>query len=178
MSEASPATKEFEAIKVVHTALEALDKEGRARVLGYIASLLDIEAKVTKPGSKKNADDAASEEGEAAADAAAKSAKNYSTFADLYSAAGPESNGEKALVAGYWLQVCQGAEGFASQAANKELTNLGHGVANITDAINSVKDLKPSLILQVKKSGTSKQARKLYKVSHEGLKRVEAMISG
>ena len=34
------------------------------------------------------------------------------------------------------------------------------------------------LILQVKKSGSSKQARKTYRVSDEGIKRVKEMIGG
>lgn len=178
MSEDTAAAKEFGAIKTVHDALEPLEPESRERVLGYIASLLGIETKIAKPGAKKGEEDEASEEEEAAADAAAKGAKTYESFAELYAAATPGSNGEKALVAGYWLQVCQGAENFTAAAAQKELTNLGHAVANITDAIDTVKGQKPSLILQLKKSGASRQARKLYKVSHEGVKKVEALISG
>jgi hypothetical protein len=174
MSE-SNAAKEFEAIKTLHDALEPLDEGARARVVGYIASLLGIET-IAARGSKK--DDEASEEEEAAADAAAKDAKTFATFAELYAAASPSSNGEKALVAGYWLQVCEGAENFTAAAAQKELTHLGHNVANITDAIDTMKSQKPQLMLQLKKSGTSRQARKLYKVSHEGVKRVEAMVNG
>ncbi|WP_322015518.1 hypothetical protein [Paraburkholderia sp. J12] len=174
------AAKEFSAIKTVHDALEPLDEEARTRVLAYITSLLGIDAKVT---SKSNAAPADSEPGneaaaEKAADEAAKDAPTFSTFAELYAAAGPKNNGERALVVGYWLQVCQGAENFTAASANKELTHLGHKVANITDAIDSMKNQKPMLILQLKKSGNSRQARKLYKVSHEGVKRVEVMISG
>ena len=102
----------------------------------------------------------------------------FSSFAELYAAANPRTNGEKALVAGYWLQVCQAAESFTGAAANKELTHLGHKLANITDAIDSMKSQKPMLILQIKKSGTSRQARKLYQLSHEGMKRIKGMTSG
>lgn len=173
--------KEFSAIKVVHDALEPLDEEARARVMTYIASLLRVGIKVagsriaTGAADGSNVDDAAVE---AAADEAAKGASGFSTFAELYAAASPKSNGEKALVVGYWFQVCQGAENFTAAAANKELTHLGHKVANITDAIDQMKNQKPMLILQLKKSGHSRQARKLYKVSHEGVKRVEGMIGG
>ena len=34
------------------------------------------------------------------------------------------------------------------------------------------------LMLQIKKSGNSRQARKMYKVSHEGVKRIEEMMDG
>ncbi|WP_153134699.1 hypothetical protein [Paraburkholderia agricolaris] len=174
------AAKEFSAIRTVHDALEPLDEEARTRVLTYITSLLGIDAKVTNRSSAalvdaEPADEAAAEK---AADEAAKDAPTFSTFAELYAAAGPKNNGERALVVGYWLQVCQGAENFTAASANKELTHLGHKVANITDAIDSMKNQKPMLILQLKKSGNSRQARKLYKVSHEGVKRVEGMIGG
>lgn len=175
------AAKEFSAIKAVHDALEPLEEQARTRVLTYITSLLGINVRLASSGGAAGAadDPEVDEEPEGAgSDEAAKSAPTYSTFAELYAAANPKTNGEKALVVGYWLQVCQGAESFTAAVANKELTHLGHKVANITDAIDSVKDHKPMLILQLKKSGNSRQARKLYKVSHEGVKRVEGMISG
>jgi hypothetical protein len=78
-------------------------------------------------------------------------APKYGSFAELFDAAKPKSNGDKALVAGYWLQVCQGAENFDGQSANKELKHLGEGLANITNAVESLKTQKPALALQLKK---------------------------
>lgn len=173
------AAKEFSAIKAVHDALEPLEEEARARVLTYITSLLGIDTKVAGNRSATGAtndSDVDEVDEEATADGVATGVPTFSTFAELYAAASPKSNGEKALVVGYWFQVCQGAENFTAAAANKELTHLGHKVANITDAIDQMKSHKPMLILQLKKSGNSRQARKLYKVSHEGVKRVEGMI--
>lgn len=178
----SDPAKEFSAIQAVHAALEPLDDEARTRVLAYIASLLGIDTKVAigrvaapGPGAASDIDD---DPVEAAPAEAAKGASTFSSFAELYAAASPKSNGEKALVVGYWLQVCQSADSFTAASANKELTHLGHKLANITDAIDQMKSQKPMLILQLKKSGSSQQARKLYKVSHEGVKRVEVMIRG
>ncbi|MDE2598606.1 MAG: hypothetical protein KGL40_03170 [Rhodocyclaceae bacterium] len=175
----SDAAKEFEAIKAVHTALESLDEDARTRVLNYIVSLLGINTKVnsgrvtaTEPDEGDDGDEAPP------VGKAIEGTQTFSSFAELYAAADPKSNGEKALVIGYWLQECQGGENFTAALANKELTHLGHKVANITDAIDSMKNQKPMLILQLKKSGNSRQARKLYKISHEGIKRVEAMIRG
>lgn len=172
------AAQEFEAIKAVHDALQPLDEEARTRVLTYIASLLGIDAKAAAAKSAGSGDAIADEADEAAADEAAKEAPTFSTFAELYDAAGPKTNSEKALVVGYWLQVCLETEHFTAAAANKELTHLGHKVANITAAIDDLKKQKPALALQLKKSGSSQQARKTYKVSHTGVKRVEAMIGG
>lgn len=181
---ADQATQEFEAIRAVHDALAPLDGEGRTRVLTYIASLLGMNSKIVggrgaaavdDSGDDNNDDDENEPE---AASGAGKGAQTFSSFAELYAAADPSTNGEKALVAGYWFQVCQAAESFTAAAANKELTHLGHKVANITDAIDTMKSQKPMLILQLKKSGTSRQARKLYKVSYEGMKRVVEMLHG
>ena len=172
----SDSANEFEAIQTVHGALEPLDDEARARVVTYIASLLGIDARVVQSRAAfgKNNPDEDSDERDAGG--ATKQQPTFSTFAELYAAVNPKSNGERALVAGYWLQEYRGVESFASAAAQKELTHLGHKIANITDAMNSMKNQKPMLMLQVKKSGVSRQARKLYKVSHEGVKRIQEMV--
>ena len=107
-----------------------------------------------------------------------KAAPKYASFADLFSAAGPETNARKALVAGYWLQVCQNAENFDGFSANSELKQLGEGLVNITVAIDGLKNEKPALAMQTRKSGNSRQARKTYKLTVAGIKAVEDMIDG
>ena len=77
---------------------------------------------------------------------------------------------------GYWLQVCNKAESFDSQRANTELKNLGHGVPNITKAIDGLKAQNPALALQLKKAGTTRQARKVYKITVAGVKAIEGLI--
>jgi hypothetical protein len=62
------------------------------------------------------------------------------------------------------------------EALNEQLKDLGHRVGNITDALTQLRDDRPALALQLKKSGTSKQARKTYKLTQEGIRRVQAMI--
>ena len=173
----SQATKEFEAIQTIHGVLEPLDDEARARVLTYIESLLGIGAGRGTPRATptRRASDGI---GRNDPEQAKKGDLAYSSFAELYAAANPKSNGEKALLAGYWIQAINGAEGFSGAAANKELTDLGYRIANITDAIDKMKNRTPSLILQTKKSGSARQSRKTYKVSHEGIKRVEEMTGG
>lgn len=173
----SDTSEEFKAIQTVHDALQPLNGEARTRVLTYIASLFGIDERLPTgraTSARKDADEQPEEED---GDEVTKPAE-FGSFAELYAKANPKSNGEKALVAGYWLQECGQAESFTGAGANKELTHLGHKVANITDAINSMKNQKPMLILQIKKSGVSRQARKLYKVSHEGMKRVEELVGG
>jgi len=104
--------------------------------------------------------------------------RSFSSFAELYDAAQPKSQSDKALVAGYWLQQSLGGDNFDSFSINKELKNLGEGVPNITSALDTLKGQKPALVLQLKKSGKSRQARKTYKVTVAGLKNVENMLGG
>ena len=50
----------------------------------------------------------------------------------------------------YWVQVCQGNQGFDGQSVNKELKNLGHGLGNITMALNPPIAQKPRTVLQLR----------------------------
>ena len=71
----------------------------------------------------------------------------------------------------------QGEADFDAQSVNTKLKHLGHGVGNITQALDVLKDRRPQLIVQLRKSGTTKQARKKYKVTTAGKSAVEAMLA-
>ena len=115
-------------------------------------------------------------EREELAAAVAEQAPDFSAFGELEAAASPATNAEKALVAAYWLQKCQGQDTFTSHAAQKVLDHVGGRIANITDAIDDLKDQKPQLVIQLRKSGRSRQARKTYRITAPGISRVREMI--
>lgn len=115
---------------------------------------------------------------EKAPSVSANESEQFGSFAELFEAARPSTEREKGLVAAYWVQMCQSQPSFGSQALNDALKDLGHGVGNITDALSALKEERPALLLQLKKSGTSKQARKTYKLTLEGIRRVQGMIGG
>lgn len=172
------ADKEFSAIQSIHKTLGSLSPEAQGRVISYIIALLNIDLQGMGKSHVDGAKIPLSKSiNEITADGADHT-QQYATFAELYDAAQPQSNPEKALVAGYWLQICQHAEDFNGQSANSELKNLGQGVSNITSAINKLIGRKPSLVLQLRKGGKSRQARKLYKVTVAGVRLVEEMIRG
>jgi hypothetical protein len=157
----------------VLAALEPLDDEARLRVLTWVSGRYDL-APVARPQA------IVEEAAEEAADiptAPSASASQFQNLGELFGAANPRTNGEKALVAGYWLQVKGGAEDLTSQAVNTELKHLGHGVANITAALEELKSARPALAIQLRKSGSSQQARKKYKITAAGEKRVEALVA-
>lgn len=104
--------------------------------------------------------------------------QDYDDFAELYDAAAPKSDADKALVAAYWHQRYQGNDQFGSQPLNNYLKDLGHQLKRINDALAAGIKTSPARVLQVRKSGNAPQGRKMYKLSKEGLKAVERMIAG
>jgi hypothetical protein len=160
--------KEFEAIQAIYEALEPLDEPGRQRVINYIISLFKTSA-VTEPGEM-------AAEGAGTDRPKGGQILNFHSLAELYDAANPVTNAEKALVAGVWLQECLGNDSFSSQSVNTELKHLGHGIANITAALDQLKYARPAQVIQLRKSGASQQARKTYKVTMGGVRGVKAMI--
>lgn len=71
----------------------------------------------------------------------------------------------------------KGQESFGSLELNKLLKDLGHGVTGTAKVMTMLIAKKPALILQLKKSGKSQQARKTYKLTDAGKKAVEQMIA-
>ena len=177
MTQSGGADAEFAAMQTLYNVLEPLDDDARKRVMDYIIARLEIptmppqRAGGTSQAGTVDFEDAVLHQEEAAA-------PKFDSFAELYEAAQPATGPQRALVSGYWLQVCQKAENFDGFSANKELKDLGHGLANITNAIDGLRNQKPALALQLRKSGKSQQARKTYKLTVPGIKAVETMING
>ena len=103
---------------------------------------------------------------------------SFARIVDLMDAASPTSIVDHVLVASYWFQVVQGQETFTGQEVNSELKDLGHPSSNITDSYNSLIRRKPPSVRQVQKSGSSRQARKRYRLTEVGIRSVNRMISG
>ena len=106
----------------------------------------------------------------------AESEEGVLEFEEVFSKANPSSESDKALVAGYYLQDMKGQKQFTGREANKLLGDLGHRVKNITDALSKNMDCRPHLVMQIKKRGRSKQAKKDYKLTTKGLQVVRDWI--
>ena len=158
---------EITAMSTVAKALEPLDELVRQRVISWAASRFGSQL----PAPSKSL----GIEREVAPTAESARAE-FESFAELFDAADPKTDKDRALVAAYWAQICQSQATFPAQTLNASLKDLGHGLSNVTVALDGLKDEKPALILQLKKSGTSKQARKTYKLTVEGAKRVRQML--
>lgn len=166
--------KELEAMVALSKAMSPFGEDDRPavqRILAWFNSKYGFVA-------SKAARGAGGASAEVSATGAADPATSYATAADLYDAVRPEMEYEKAITVGYWLQVCNKQDNFTAQDVNGTLKHMGHGVNNITDAFNTAKDRKPALVMQTQKSGTSKQARKMYKLTTAGVRWVENRIQG
>jgi hypothetical protein len=181
-SDKDPAVAEIDVTRAVYHELKKLPSEAQTRVISHVSGMLAI--KVDRQPHHQQQQESQADQGNGNEGNGAElqreqtQAPKFATFAHLFEASGPTTNRQKALVAGYWLQVCQNANTFDGFTANKELKNLGERLPNITVAIDALRREKPSLALQLNKSGSSKQARKTYKLTVPGIKAVEAMING
>jgi len=166
-------TSEIDAMKAVADALKNLQKDAVGRVLRWAAEVHHI--------SPQNAPQAVSQNRSVSAPTAematAKGPTEFDDLAEFYSAIGPSSDAEKALVVGYWIQFREGQPDLETQSVNTELKHLGYGIGNITRAFDTLTKTRPQLVIQTRKSGTSQQARKKFKLTFEGKRQVESMLA-
>ncbi|HEX6371463.1 MAG TPA: hypothetical protein VF006_21270 [Longimicrobium sp.] len=90
----------------------------------------------------------------------------------------PETMAERGLMGAYTLSRGKADKTVTSQAINAELKRAGIPVPNITRAIESNLRAKPPLMVQKKKMGTTRQARKQYAITPEGVEFVENKLQG
>jgi hypothetical protein len=160
--------KELKAMSAVAEAISGLDEAEQARVLAWVASRFNVSIGPTRRGSGSAAADTGNgqEQGEVV----------FEAFVDLFDKANPKSDAEKAAVAAYWSQVIGGDATWASQPLNSALKDLGYGLGNITDALNSLQERKPAWVRQVSKSGQNRQGRKTYKLTQAGINGVRFLL--
>jgi len=166
---------EIVAMQEISSALETLDHPARTRVLAWAAARFEIvtSRKMVPEGPGDSQDGGEDSDAEAAPDRS-----RWSHFAELFDAAGPTTEAKRLLVAAFWVQIVGGASQFGSLELNKMLKDLGHGATHTARSMDELIDQKPALVLQLKKAGKTKQARKTYKLTRAGSDAVEAMING
>ncbi len=80
------------------------------------------------------------------------------------------------MVAAYFHQTLKGEPDFDSQSLNSQLKHLGFPSANITRDMERLVGRSPKPIIQTRKEGTTRQARKKFRLTQEGIRAVEAML--
>jgi len=160
-----PVDAELNALSTISSLLADLPEHSQSRIVAWISSRYGTRGTsvlLSKPG------DAAQP---------AESPRQFPDVATLFVAAKPTTGPEKALTIAFWLQECLRHEEWEGFAVNSELKHLGHGVKNITDALKALIEQRPQLAVQLRKSGKTKQARKRYKLTAEGIRKVRQIVS-
>jgi hypothetical protein len=156
---------EIRAMYQIKEALSSLDKEAVERVLRWAADRFKVPLAPSF-----------NEQEKAAEGKKAQSSKQFQSFDELYEMANPSTNADKVLVAGYWFQEIQGQKNLTSYEVNKQLKDLGHRIPRINKTFDSLINNRPQLVIQVEKGGSTKQARRKYKLTKEGIRKVEQML--
>ena len=162
---------EIQAMQDLAAALAGLDPDAKSRVLKWASDRYQVKPVAPPPPVHHEAESPVSPPPVAPREPA------FGDFADLFDAANPESGVENALIAAYWFQAIQKHAELDSQQLNSALKNLGRPSSNITRDLDSLMTRSPRLVIQVRKDGNTKQARKRYKLTTEGLRSVERMLA-
>ncbi|MGD2087897.1 MAG: hypothetical protein PVH61_17095 [Candidatus Aminicenantes bacterium] len=94
----------------------------------------------------------------------------FVTFEDLFFSSNAKTITAKILLASAYLQENKNIKEFGSSDINSLMKKIGQGVSNISASINVLLAKQPPLLIQTGKTGTSKQARRTYAVTEEGLR--------
>jgi hypothetical protein len=168
MGTAAPSNPDLEIAAMAELArtLSPLSPEAKARVLAWACSHFEVTVSPIRDERMRPTRQPAG------------APNDFDDAAALFAAANPTTNGDKALVIGYWFQQIEGNKDLDAQQVNTQLKQLGHGIANITGAFNDLMGTMPKLAIQVRKGGATRQARKRYRITTEGLKRVADLLAG
>jgi hypothetical protein len=111
-----------------------------------------------------------------AASEPASARRDFADLPELMDSAKPSNGLERILVAAYFNQVVKGDGDFDSQSVNNQLKNMGYPSANITRDMARLVDRTPKLVIQIRKDGTTQQARKTFRLTTEGTRAVENLL--
>jgi hypothetical protein len=170
--------EELAAMTEVARVLAKLDPNAQGRVLDWISSRLAVTVRPHRSSERAVAQsDEAGTSGEREVSVPRSGPSDFQYPAELFDAARPKTDTEKALVLAYWFQACQAQISFSSRQVNDELKHIGYGVSNITRALDALSTTRPALVIQIEKSGKTQQAQKKFKMTHEGIKRVQQLLA-
>jgi len=158
---------EIKAMQTIASTLTTLDEASQGRVIEWVARRFGVVVRATYGAGFLTT---------AGASAGSGQVSDFADFADLLGATNPRTDVERALVGGYWFQAVKASTSFNAQDVNTQLKNAGQGVRNITDALAALISRRPQLVLQVAKTGRTRQARKTYKLTTAGIMTVRQMI--
>jgi hypothetical protein len=161
---------ELRAMITVYEALQGLDNDAKVRVIGWVLSKFQL--KTSEGFLPVDGQDSGGPLG-----AKKKGLVDFGSVADIFAVANPKNTADKAIVVAAYLQISKGGADISGREINKELTQMGHGIQNITRAVEPLIRKKPQLLIQTRKEGKTKQAQKKYRVTNEGFAFVKSLVN-
>jgi hypothetical protein len=104
--------------------------------------------------------------------------KRYRSIETLFLSSNVKTVPSKILLAAAYLQEKLNFEEISSFDINSRLKKMGYGVPNISSSLNSLLNKEPPLMLQIRKAGDSKQAKRKFRVTEEGLQLARTYLRG
>lgn len=153
---------ELEAMAKIDQLMRSLSSEERSRVISWLTHKYGSHSSVTRISDSDLAND--------------PNGKRFSTFAEAFDTFNPQNLAERALIGLWWVDQASDDANHPSQPINNELKNAGYPIKNITDALSASMSQQPKYVLQTRKSGSSKQARKLYRLTDAGRKFIQERL--
>jgi len=171
---------EIGAINTCYEILNGLPAPARKRVVNWLAERFGSATEQSSTTTKENEPARAEAEGNGAGEVeAGKSLADEDSsqeFATAFSKAKPKTAADKVLFTAWYLSEKMGVKDLTSLRINKMLTHLGHKPTNASAEVRRLIAGKPALMIQMRKQGKSKQARKLLRVSEEGKEAARKML--
>lgn len=156
------------ALETMLKTFENVDDEHAGRVIGSFWSMRG--ASLNDHGSRAIDEDRYSRNGDTAEPV---NPCSYQTLGELINAANPGKEQEKALLAAYWVQNCNGGQGqFKTMSVSKALKSSGNELSNTTAALGALK--KAKYIVQAGTLGSG--SYKLWRVTDLGVQYINNML--
>lgn len=177
MTDTSDPTADLTAMQQVSAALAPLDDEARRRVVGWAVDAFKIAG-----FGKSDVRRSSTIDEDAGADRTPRELSEDELpkdFPMLFAEADPSTDEDRLLTAFYWLQVVEKKDPLSTQPANVLLKNVGHYNATANKSVAKLLAEKPAPLVQVsrKGSGTTKQSRRMVRLTTAGIRRVNTMLA-
>jgi hypothetical protein len=161
------ADLEIEAIAAVSRALAGLGADARRRVVAFVADKYGLPYSPSH-GPAAPAGSTPSEGG-----GTGHPSSKYAHFAQLANRVRPETDLHRVLLAAYWVQQVDRITPFGTKQINPRLVEISAGLGHVTERLQDLQDLRPSLVIHIKQPG---QSGKSYLVTDEGMAEVDSAI--
>jgi hypothetical protein len=169
---------ELEALTKINEVIKDLPEDAKVRVVAWLINKYSIHSgqPVNTSTYTKSLAVGNSSYGEEDIDGINPTIASFGSAAELLAKCSPKTDNERVLIVAAYIQTKNPNEDLTGYKINHLLKNIGHEVSSINHRVDSLKAKKPQLMIQTKKSGNSKQGRKNYRVTDEGMKTVEGLL--